>query len=145
MVPQVFLIGAEFMNSLSFPNKQKKKLLILLLIVFVSIFSVYTPYNVLDNDEHNNDFGSLFKYFINIPAAKFNRLRSQARNLLCKIFKWLLIHPNTAVLVVIRSFLFNTRFSNKYTPCLFYLICFYFNGGKFKDIHHYRLVIKCMN
>lgn len=123
----------NFINSLWFCFKQKNKLLILILLVFISMFSVYIPYDLLENDEHSNNYGSLFKYYFSISAASFNKIRNQSKTLLRKIFKSTIMQLYAVVLANIRRFLFNKSFSRQTILYLFYLICFYFNGGKFKE------------
>ena len=122
------------MNSMYFRNKRKSKLLILILLVFVSLLSVYTPYDLLEKDNHNSDYVSLLKYFIGMPAANFNKLRNQIKTFLSKVvFMSILIQANSVALANIRLFLLNIRFPKNTIIHLYYFICFYFNGGKFKD------------
>lgn len=121
------------MNSLCFCITSKNKVLFLIFLVLVGLLSVYMPYNILEQDDYDKDYRSLYKYFINRPATSFNKLWNQSRTFLHKIFKSTLIGLKTVILVTIYVFLLNKSFFNKTILYLFYLICFYFNGGKFKD------------
>jgi hypothetical protein len=122
-------------NLFFFNHIQKNKLFFLLLLGLVSLSSIWIPGLVEEHENHNQE--SFFKYIKNDTKTIIN-LRKLLRLVFIKIFYLMQILTNLVVLLNIRLVLFNIRFSEVANQKLFSILCFYFNGNKFKHIIHYN-------
>lgn len=122
------------MNSFCISIIQKNKLIFLILLLLISLLSVYMPHGLVETHEHH-DYESLFRYAINNnkPAVNLRKLLKKLRTFFIKLFKLPQVLSNLDVLANIRLVLFNRLFSIGLILHLFSVLCFYFHGGKFKD------------
>lgn len=137
-----FINWVIFMNLLCISIIQKNKLIYLVLFLIFLLMSAYMPLSLNDAHEHH-DYEILLKHIINNgkPSICFKKFLKKIRILLIKICKLSQILSNTAVLANMRLALFNKRFSEVLVFYLFFVLCSYFHGGKFKqnNLHSYSL------
>lgn len=125
------------MNLLHFYAKPKYRLIYFLVLIIVSLVSMYTPHCFAELQEcHNYD-----------NLLQSNRVLVNSRFLVIVqefLSKILMLSRKLWYLSVYETFrlvYFDIGFSKKFILQMFYLTCFYFNGGKFKDILMNRLEI----
>ena len=133
------------MNSFCFSNRHKNKLILIIVILLLSLISMYMPHGLVETYEHH-DYDISFKHIINNnkPARNLKKLLKKVKSFILKIFRLPQILLNKVALANIHLVLLNMcfkRFSKVSILQLFSLLCFYFHGSKYKhSMNHSELL-----
>lgn len=123
------------MNSLcSIINKHK--LFFILFLLLLSLMSVYMPHSLVDNSEEYNYESSFIINNYYKPVANIRKSLEKFKPFVNKLFRMPQILLNRVVLATILLVLFNLRlrrFSKVSILHVFFFLCFYFYGSKYKS------------
>lgn len=124
------------MNLFRFNVIRKNRFLVIIALILFSLLSVSMPHGSVETyHHHHHQHESLFKQVTNNnkPGAKLKKILKKIRTFLLSIISRLpQTLSNTIVLTNIRLVFLNLQFSKVSILNLFFFLCSYFHGGKFK-------------
>jgi|UPI0005533767 hypothetical protein len=119
------------MNAYYFGNIQNNKLFFIILLVLLSLLSVYMPHGVIETHEHQ-DFKSLFKQVANNlrPLTNLRKFLKKIKTYILRINKRL---STIAEKINTRFDLFNLLFFKVSILQLYSFLYCYFHTSKYKE------------
>lgn len=137
------------MNSLHFGNIHKNKLFCVIVLLLLSLTSVYMPHSLVESSGHDN-YENPFEYIMNTnrPVANLRKLLIKLRSFVNKLLRIPQKLFGRVALVTIQLDLFNVRFMRFFSKAsflhLFPFLFFHFHGSKYKQILNHSDLLPLM-